>query len=96
MPLRLFNTMTKKKEMFKPLKGKQVKMFVCGQTVYDDAHLGHAKTYINFDTLARFLRYRGYKLHYIQNITDIDDKIINRAKEKGEHPLKLAEYYIKR
>lgn len=96
MPLRLFNTMTKRKEIFKPLKGKQVKMFVCGQTVYDDAHLGHAKTYINFDTLARFLRYRGYKLHYIQNITDIDNKIINRAKEKGEHPLKLAEYFIKR
>ncbi len=96
MSLRLFNTLTKKKELFKPLKDKQVKMFVCGQTVYDDAHLGHAKTYVNFDILARFLRYSGYKLHYIQNITDIDDKIINRAKEKGEHPLKLAEYFIKR
>ncbi|MEM7824938.1 MAG: cysteine--tRNA ligase [Candidatus Aenigmatarchaeota archaeon] len=96
MVLKLFDTMTKKKKIFKPLKDKEVKMFVCGQTVYDDAHLGHAKTYVNFDILARFLRYLGYKLHYIQNITDIDDKIINRAKEKGEHPLKLAEHFTKR
>lgn len=96
MPLKLFNTMTKRKEIFKLLKNKQVKMFVCGQTVYDDAHLGHAKTYVNFDILARFLRYSGYKLRYIQNITDIDDKIINRAKERGEHPLKLAEHFTKR
>lgn len=96
MSLKLFNTMTKKKELFKPLKDKEVKMFVCGQTVYDDAHLGHAKNYINFDTLVRFLRYSGYNVQYIQNITDIDDKIINRAKERGEDPLELAEYFTKR
>ncbi len=96
MPLRLFNTLTKKKELFKPLKDKQVKMFVCGQTVYDDAHLGHAKNYVNADVTVRFLRFLGYKVNYIQNITDVDDKIINRAKENGEDPLKLAERYTQR
>lgn len=96
MVLKIFNTMTKKKEIFKPMKDKEVKFFVCGQTVYDDAHLGHAKTYINFDVIVRFLRLLGYKVKYLQNITDVDDKIINRAKEKGVQPLDLARHFTQR
>jgi len=79
MPLKLYNTLTRKKENFKPIKGKKVNLFVCGPTVYDDSHLGHAKTYIQFDVIAKYLKWKGYKLFYLQNITDIDDKIINRA-----------------
>ena len=96
MALRIFNTMTKSEELFKPLEDKKVKMFVCGQTVYDDAHLGHAKTYIQFDIIVRWLRHEGYKVLYAQNITDIDDKIIKRANEKGILPSELANFYIKR
>ncbi len=94
--LRVFNTLTRKKEIFRPFKNKKVNMFVCGQTVYDDAHLGHAKTYINFDIIVRWLRYKGFKVFYVQNITDVDDKIINRAKEKNISPFELADYYTKR
>lgn len=65
-------------------------MFVCGQTVYDDAHMGHAKTYIQFDIIVRWLRHLGYDVSYVQNITDIEDKIINRAKERGMDPLELS------
>lgn len=90
MSLFVYNTLSRSKEEFKPLKGKDVKMFVCGQTVYDDAHLGHAKNYINFDVVARWLRFSGYKLKYIQNITDIDDKIIKRAEEQHKDPIELA------
>lgn len=96
MPLNVYNTLSRSKEEFVPLKGKEVHMFVCGQTVYDDSHLGHAKTYISFDAIARWLKYAGYNLKYIQNITDIDDKIIARAKERGMEPLDLARYYEKR
>lgn len=81
--MRLYNTMTKTIEDFLPLKDKKVKMFVCGPTVYDYAHLGHAKTYIQMDTLARTLKQLGYDVFYLQNITDLDDKIIQRASEQG-------------
>src|SRR3990172_10810922 len=94
--LKVYNTLTRKKEEFVPFNGKNVKMFVCGQTVYDDAHLGHAKTYVQFDIIVRWLRYLGYKVLYVQNITDVDDKIINRSKEKSITPKELAEFYIKR
>jgi cysteinyl-tRNA synthetase len=94
--LKVFNTLTKKEEEFVPLEKGKVKMFVCGQTVYDDAHLGHAKTYINFDVIVRWLRYLGFKVFYAQNITDIDDKIIKRANERGMSFKELAEFYIKR
>ncbi len=90
MTLRVYNTYTRKKEDFKPIDEKRVKMFVCGPTVYDLSHLGHAKTYLAYDVIARWLRYRGYDLFYLMNITDVDDKIIKRAKERGEDPLKLA------
>jgi len=94
--LKVYNTLTRRKEVFRPRKNKTVDMFVCGQTVYDDAHLGHAKAYINFDIIVRWLRHVGFKVKYVQNITDVDDKIIRRAKERGVEPLKLAEYYTKR
>jgi cysteinyl-tRNA synthetase len=89
----IYNTLSRKKEQFVPLKGKEVKMFVCGQTVYDDAHLGHAKNYVNFDVISRWLRYSGYLVHYVQNITDIDDKIIKRAQEQGLDSIDLARKY---
>jgi cysteinyl-tRNA synthetase len=88
--LLVYNTLSRSKEEFRPINGKVVKMFVCGQTVYDDAHLGHAKNYINFDVVARWLRQSGYDLKYIQNITDVDDKIIKRAAEEGTDPVELA------
>jgi len=94
--LTVFNTLTKRRERFKPMQDKEVKMFVCGQTVYDDAHMGHAKTYVQFDIIVRWLRKLGYKVFYVQNITDIEDKIIKRAKERGEDPLELAKLYAKR
>src|SRR3989339_236164 len=83
MSLKLYNTLTRKKEIFKPIKNKKVNMFICGPTVYDYAHLGHAKTYIQFDIIVRYLRFKGYKVFYLQNITDIDEKIINKAQESG-------------
>ena len=79
MTLKLYNTLTRKKEIFKPIKSKEIKMFVCGPTVYDYSHLGHAKTYIQFDLIAKYFRWKGYKLFYVENITDIDDKIIKKA-----------------
>ncbi|EKD27781.1 MAG: hypothetical protein ACD_79C00582G0003 [uncultured bacterium] len=82
MELKLYNTMTKTKEKFEPLKSGEVKMYVCGMTVYDNAHLGHARAYTSFDVLFRFLQYLGYRVTYVRNVTDIDDKIINRAREQ--------------
>jgi len=96
MVLKVHNTLTRRLEIFRPKHGKKVQMFVCGQTVYDDAHMGHAKTYVQFDIIVRWLRHLGYDVFYIQNITDIEDKIINRAKELGEDPLKLANQYTHR
>lgn len=92
----IYNTLSRKEEEFKPLEEGKVNMFVCGQTVYDDAHLGHAKNYINFSTVSRWLRKLGYDVTYIQNITDIDDKIIARAKERGIEPKELADQFEKR
>lgn len=94
--LRVYNTLTRRKEEFVPLRGRRVNMFVCGQTVYDDAHLGHAKTYINFDVIVRWLRYRGYSVFYVQNVTDIDDKIIRRARERGMRWDELSSLYLER
>ncbi len=88
--IRVYNTLSKSLEKFVPLHGRRVFMFVCGPTVYDYSHLGHARTYVFYDTLARFLRKMDYSLFYLQNITDVDDKIVNRAREEGRHPLELA------
>jgi cysteinyl-tRNA synthetase len=93
--LRVYNTLSRKLEEFKPKEGKKVKMFVCGPTVYDYSHIGHAKTYIAFDVIARYLRYRGYDVYYLQNITDIDDKIIARANERGVASKQLSEEYTR-
>lgn len=92
----VYNTLSRSKEEFAPISYGKVNMFVCGQTVYDDAHLGHAKTYIDFDIVARWLRHLGYDLTYVQNITDIDDKIIARAREKDVEAKELARFYEKR
>ncbi|MFQ3679945.1 MAG: cysteine--tRNA ligase, partial [Pseudanabaenaceae cyanobacterium] len=78
MPLRLYNSLTRRKEEFVPLVPGEVRMYVCGVTVYDYCHLGHARAYIVWDTVRRYLQTR-YRVRYVQNVTDIDDKIIQRA-----------------
>ena len=93
--LKLYNTLSRKKEVFQPRKGKLVELFVCGPTVYDSSHLGHARTYLSFDMIAKYLRQKDYDVFYLQNITDIDDKIILRAKEKKITPVKLARQFEK-
>ncbi|MBU2534689.1 MAG: class I tRNA ligase family protein, partial [Chloroflexi bacterium] len=80
--MKVYNTLSGKKEEFKP-GGDEVKMYVCGVTPYDDAHLGHAMSYIIFDVIRRYLRYRDYRVKYVQNVTDIDDKIIDRANKRN-------------
>lgn len=82
--LQIYSTLSKTKDAFKPLVGNQVRMYVCGMTVYDFCHIGHARVMVAFDVIARWLRHRGYDLTYVRNITDIDDKIIRRAQENGE------------
>lgn len=82
--LHIYNSLTRKKEVFTPIEPGKVKMYVCGMTVYDLCHLGHARVLVVFDTVTRLLRHRGYQVHYVRNITDIDDKIIARANENGE------------
>jgi cysteinyl-tRNA synthetase len=94
MPVYLYNTLTHNKDELKPRIGNRLYMFVCGITPYDYAHLGHAKTYIAFDTIARYLRFKGYDVFYIQNVTDIDDNIIRRAKETGVSEKELAEKFF--
>lgn len=96
--LKIYNTLTRKKETFRPMRKKRVNLFVCGPTVYDLSHIGHARTYITFDVVAKYLKKRGYTVFYLQNVTDIEDKVINRAKKLNTDPLKLAriqekEYY---
>lgn len=88
--IKIYNTMTRKKEIFEPRNENRVKLFVCGPTVYDNSHIGHARTYISFDVIARYLKYRGFSVFYMQNITDVDDKILKRAEETGRDPLELA------
>ncbi|NYB52850.1 MAG: cysteine--tRNA ligase [Methanobacteriaceae archaeon] len=88
--IKVYNTLSRQKEPLKPLKGNRVKLFVCGPTVYDNSHIGHARTYISFDVIVRYLKYRGFSVFYLQNITDIDDKIIKRAAETKKDPLLLA------
>lgn len=84
MGLSIYNTLTKAKEPLRPLAGNHIRMYVCGMTVYDFCHIGHARVMVAFDVIARWLRHRGYQLTYVRNITDIDDKIIRRANENGE------------
>lgn len=93
--LKLYNTLSRKKEVFKPLKEGAINMFVCGPTVWNYIHLGNAKTYIQFDVIARYLRAAGYKVFYLQNVTDIDDKIINKAKDDGVSWKEIKDKYEK-
>ncbi len=92
--LKIFNTLSRQKEEFKPIHAGKVGMYVCGITVYDLCHIGHGRTFVSFDVVARYLRYLGYSLKYVSNITDIDDKIIKRAAENGEGFNDLADRMI--
>lgn len=106
MGLRVYNSLSREFESFEPLEPPYVGMYVCGPTVYGDAHIGHAKSYISFDIVLRYLRYLGYKVRYIQNITDVghltddadegEDKILRRARLEQVHPMALAETYTRR
>lgn len=93
--MQIYNTMSRKKEEFKPINGKKVNMYVCGPTVYNFIHVGNARQLCVFDVLRRYLKYRGYDVCYIQNFTDVDDKIIKIANEKGISPFDHAEAMIK-
>ena len=94
MGLRIFNTLSRKKEPFETVVDGQVRMYVCGPTVYDQAHIGHAMSSIVFDVIRRYLEYRGYQVRHVMNYTDVDDKIIARAKELGQDPIQLAQHYV--
>src|ERR1019366_4118372 len=89
--VRLYKTMTQRVEPLEPLEPGHVRVYVCGLTTYDHAHAGHARTFVAFDVLVRFLRARGYRVTYVRNVTDVDDKILKRAVERGEPPLALSE-----
>ena len=91
--LKVYNTLTRHLDDFEPIHPGRVNMFVCGPTVYDLSHIGHGKTYVAYDIVARYLRTKGYSVFFVLNITDIDDRIINRAKESHEDPLKLSERF---
>lgn len=91
--LQIYNTLTRKKQAFKPLVEGKVGMYVCGVTIYDYCHIGHARTFVAFDTVARYLRWSGYELTFVRNITDVDDKIIKRAAENGESCEALTERF---
>jgi len=105
MTLSLYNSLTRRKEEFKPLEEGKVGMYVCGPTVYGHAHLGHAKSYVSFDILVRYLRYLGYNVTYVQNITDVghltddadegEDKIAKEARKEKKHPMVIAEFYTR-
>ncbi|GAI27634.1 unnamed protein product, partial [marine sediment metagenome] len=105
MGLQLYNSLTRRKEEFEPLEKGRVGIYVCGPTVYGHAHLGHAKSYVSFDILVRYLRYLGYSVTYVQNITDVghltdnadegEDKVIAAARREKKHPMAVAEYYTR-
>ena len=92
--MKIYNTLTRKKEEFKPIEEGKVKMYVCGPTVYNYFHIGNARPFVVFDTLRKYLEYQGYKVKFVQNFTDVDDKIINRAKEEGVTAPEISEKYI--
>jgi cysteinyl-tRNA synthetase len=105
MTLKIYNTLTRQKDEFVPLHNNNVGIYVCGPTVYDHAHLGHAKSYVSFDVVVRYLRYSGYRVRYVQNITDVghltddadqgEDKILKRAKMERVEPMELVEKYTR-
>ena len=93
--MKLYNTLTRKKEEFLPLSQSEIKMYICGPTVYNYIHMGNARPMCVFDVLRRYFEYRGYKVTFVQNFTDIDDKLIRRANEEGATVPEIAEKYIK-
>ena len=92
--MKIYNSMTRQKEEFIPLDGKNVKMYACGITVYDLSHIGHARQAITYAMIADYLRYRGYNVKYVRNYTDVDDKIINRANSIGRNALDFSKEQI--
>ncbi|MBR5590774.1 MAG: class I tRNA ligase family protein, partial [Anaerotignum sp.] len=92
--MKLYNTMTRMKEEFVPMEEGKVKMYVCGPTVYDYIHIGNARPYVVFDTVRRYMEYKGYEVTYVQNFTDVDDKIINRANKEGVTMFDISNKYI--
>ena len=102
MSLKIYNVLNREKEQFVPLQDGRVNMYVCGPTVYDNSHIGHAKTYVGFDVIVRYLRYRGYKVLYVQNITDVghmlatgEDRILRKAEQMSALPMQVVETYMK-
>jgi cysteinyl-tRNA synthetase len=93
--LRVYNTLTRNLDKFEPVRSSRVNMFVCGPTVWDVSHIGHGKTYVAYDIIARYLRRKGFSVFFLLNITDVDDKIINKARDQGEQPLVLADRLAK-
>ena len=93
--MKIFNSLTKQKEELKPIEEGKVKLYVCGMTVYDRMHIGHARSWMTFDMVVRYLRMRNYEVNFVRNITDVDDKIINCAKQRDENPAALAERFIR-
>ncbi|MCP4427772.1 MAG: cysteine--tRNA ligase [Chloroflexi bacterium] len=103
MSLKIYNVLTRTKEEFTPLTEGKVNMYVCGPTVYDDSHIGHGKTYVSFDVIARYLRYSGYDVLYVQNITDVghmldtgEDRILKKARQLSAGPMQVVETYTRR
>ncbi len=94
MTLFIYNSLTRRKQPFTPFEPDKVTMYCCGVTVYDNCHLGHARSYIGWDVVRRYLQWRGYKVRYVQNFTDIDDKILNRASAEGSSMQAIADRYI--
>ena len=92
--MQIYNSLTKRKDPFEPTDGKTVRIYACGPTVYDYSHIGHARVYVVWDVIQRYLRFKGYHLTYVRNITDIEDKIINKAKEEGIRPEQVARKYL--
>src|SRR5512135_1152099 len=102
MPIQVYNVLTHQKEEFKPLNPDLVTMYVCGPTVYDLSHIGHAKTYIGFDVIVRYLRFKGMRVRYVQNITDVghlldtgEDRILKGAARERIEPMELVETYMR-
>ena len=94
--MRLHNSYTNQVEEFKPIEENKVKMYVCGPTVYDNAHLGHARCYITWDVLYRYLKFKGYDVTYCRNVTDVDDKILKKAEKEGKTPEEVSQYWYKK
>ena len=94
MSLKIYNTLTRKKEEFKPIEPNKVRMYVCGPTVYNLIHIGNARPMIVFDTVRRYMEHKGYEVNFVSNFTDVDDKLINKAREEGCTVGEIAEKYI--